>query len=312
MVISQKGKRPHLVTQSTRGKYSCDSDCPNWKSLSVCSHTVAVAHVNGQLQEFCDHYRRSKRLPNVSKLVLTGLPGGASNKGNCVTRKRKYQEITSRITLPASTTSLLVQNLPGPSFASSAASPQDVGASSTTILTTSMQAQSLPGTTPSPQASPPAFPWASSQLPLPPPNIQWNTNVGSVHLQSPVHMTDKAGQSGMHAADMLVASPQYWYSPSYPVTLEGYPQNAFHLCFRSGNISVCNGCRNKFNKQAKPPLDLCIRHQEWHSFMSPVLNQPDSRFGNAYYLANPACVLARHATFCPWNLLIAEEVRSRL
>ena len=69
MVISRKGKRLHLVTQSKRGKYSCDSDCCNWKSLGVCSHTVAVAHVNGQLQEFCDHYKHSKRLPNVSKLV---------------------------------------------------------------------------------------------------------------------------------------------------------------------------------------------------------------------------------------------------
>ena len=238
------------------------------------------------------------------------MPGGVGNKGNRVTRKRKCEEITSRVTLPASTTSPSVQNvpqIPGPSLiTSSGLSPQDAGASSTSIATTSSRA----GTTLSPQPSSPAFPWVYSQLPMSPPNMQWNTNVGSMHLESPVLMTDKAGgHSGMHRAGMLVASPQYWHLPSYPVTSGGHTHNAFHLRFHSGNISVCNGCRNKFNKQAKPPLDLCIRHQEWRSFMSPVLNQPDSRFGNVYYHANPACVLARHATFRPW---IADEVCSHL
>ena len=48
---------------------------------------------------------------------------------------------------------------------------------------------------------------------------------------------------------MSVASPQ-----SYEV---------YCLYFRTGNISICNGCRNKFDKSAKPPNDLCVQHEEW-------------------------------------------------
>ena len=51
MVLSRRGKRPHLVTCGKNGRYSCDSDCPNWKSLGICSHSVAVAQMNGTLQE---------------------------------------------------------------------------------------------------------------------------------------------------------------------------------------------------------------------------------------------------------------------
>ena len=74
--MSRLGKRPHLVTKGKTGIYSCDSDCPNWKSMSVCSHTVAVAHISGQMQEFCDQYRKQKRLPS------SFLPGEVGNKGN--------------------------------------------------------------------------------------------------------------------------------------------------------------------------------------------------------------------------------------
>ena len=49
MVVSRSGKRPHLVSCSKQGKYTCDNECPNWKSMSICSHSVAVAQVNGSL-----------------------------------------------------------------------------------------------------------------------------------------------------------------------------------------------------------------------------------------------------------------------
>ena len=51
MVASRSGKRPHLVTKTTNGKFSCDKECPNWTSIGVCSYCIAVAQVNGKLQE---------------------------------------------------------------------------------------------------------------------------------------------------------------------------------------------------------------------------------------------------------------------
>ena len=50
MVISRSGKRPHVVACMKQGKCMCDSDCANWKSLKICSHSVAVAHVNNSLE----------------------------------------------------------------------------------------------------------------------------------------------------------------------------------------------------------------------------------------------------------------------
>ena len=49
MVLSYSGKAPHMVTPKKGGGFSCDSSCPNWKALGVCSHSVAVAEINGQL-----------------------------------------------------------------------------------------------------------------------------------------------------------------------------------------------------------------------------------------------------------------------
>ena len=49
MVLSYSGKNPHLVTAAKGGAFNCDSHCPNWKSLGLCAHTVAVAEVNKKL-----------------------------------------------------------------------------------------------------------------------------------------------------------------------------------------------------------------------------------------------------------------------
>ena len=35
MVLSYSGKPPHMVTPKKNGDFSCDSSCPNWKSLSA-------------------------------------------------------------------------------------------------------------------------------------------------------------------------------------------------------------------------------------------------------------------------------------
>ena len=58
MVRSRSGKRPHLVKCGKGGRVSCDSDCPNWKSLGICSHCVVVAETNNCLPDFVDFYRK--------------------------------------------------------------------------------------------------------------------------------------------------------------------------------------------------------------------------------------------------------------
>ena len=113
MVRSCSGKRPHLVTSTKQGRYACDNDCLNWKAMKLCSHSVAVAELNGSLQEFCDLYRNMKHVPNMSHLYLTGLPSGIGKKGNQVNQKRKKEPEIERILLSISHTP---QNQAAPSL----------------------------------------------------------------------------------------------------------------------------------------------------------------------------------------------------
>ena len=51
MVLSYSGKPPHMVTPTKKGGFTCD--CPSWKSMSICSHTIAVAENLMNLYNFC-------------------------------------------------------------------------------------------------------------------------------------------------------------------------------------------------------------------------------------------------------------------
>ena len=52
MVLSYSGKILHMVSYNKTGNFTCDTNCPNRKGLEICLHSVAVAEVNSQLQEF--------------------------------------------------------------------------------------------------------------------------------------------------------------------------------------------------------------------------------------------------------------------
>ena len=76
MVKSFSNLRPHLVTAKKGGQFACDSDCPNWKSLGICSHSVVAAEDNGDLNSFVKWVKRAKKVPNATKLVVTKMPKG--------------------------------------------------------------------------------------------------------------------------------------------------------------------------------------------------------------------------------------------
>ena len=92
--------------------------------MNICSHSVAVAHANDSLREFCNLYRKTKHLPSITQLVLTGIPSGIGKKGNRVCRKRKREPERTRVPLTASSAAAVVstaisfESLPGPSCTS--------------------------------------------------------------------------------------------------------------------------------------------------------------------------------------------------
>ena len=100
MVLSYCGKVPHLVTPTKGGGFSCDGNCPNWKSLGFCSHSIAVAELNEKLDVFITYLRKKNKSPNVTTLITSQMPSGRGRKGNVAPRTRKaVQSPDSRLSM---------------------------------------------------------------------------------------------------------------------------------------------------------------------------------------------------------------------
>ena len=216
-VISTSGNRPHLVQAKKTGQYVCDKACGNWNSLSICSHTVAVSELNGELFKFVTWFVKAKKNPSVTKLVLTGMPEGRGRKGGKRPQpKKKALAVQTRTSIA------------------------ELSGVTVTDATSSRSSASR---------------GANLRMPSHPPPL--------------VHVTPR--------------------SPS-PIS------EPFVLCFVTGNISVCYGCRQKYQKPCQPPHDLCVRHKEWREFFAPGSATAQTRFGNVYYHCNTPCIQAR----CPF------------
>ena len=88
-VKSYSGRRPHLVVAKKGGAFTCNTDCPNWKGMGICSHSVAVAELSGQLPEFVAYYKRNKRIPSLTKMAVATMPKGRGRKGGEQPQKRR-------------------------------------------------------------------------------------------------------------------------------------------------------------------------------------------------------------------------------
>ena len=91
-----KGTTPSHINESRWIRLR--HNCPNWKSLGFCSHTVAVAEVNKKLNTFVAFLYKNKINPNVTNLVTCAMPRrgrGRGRKGGVALRSRKSHEAPS-------------------------------------------------------------------------------------------------------------------------------------------------------------------------------------------------------------------------
>ena len=128
-------------------------------------------------------------------------------------------------------------------------------------------------------------------------------------------------------ASCTLGQPSSWQPPPYysglppypygyfwnaaPVTYATTDANPFTLSFIKGNISVCNGCHNRYTKSKEPPNDLCIRHKEWREFTPEGAEAPKKKFANVYYHCDPSCVWMKCPHFEP-TLLDLSEIKEKL
>ena len=101
-VLSYSGSKPHLVVPKQSSIFACDSECPNWKGMRICAHSVAVAEMSKQLPEYIEKFKKSKITPNVSKFAQATMPKGRGRKGSVCPRKRKSSHaIQTRLENPS-------------------------------------------------------------------------------------------------------------------------------------------------------------------------------------------------------------------
>ena len=273
-VLSYSSSKPHLVVPRQGSIFACDSDCPNWKGLGICSHSVAVAEMCKKLPEYVDKFKKSKKAPNISKFVQATMPKGRGRKGSECPRKRKSSRaIQTRLENPSLVTS----------------TDQDVHP-------TEPEANNVPAS--------PHHVHSSTMLP-PFNNAQSPYNFSAMYPQPlysypqrPVWPSNSTNTS----AYFFPASAAFHHQECPPFTLWKI----------AGNITTCIGCRNKYIKGAAPPDDMCIRHKEWREYTPPGSQVPQSRFGNVYYHFNPNCIWIRCSWFDPFQLEIPLDLLPHL
>ena len=102
MVASSSSSVPHMVTSGKKSNFNfvCDKSCPRYAAYGFCSHTIAVAEVNGSLDKFIEQLKKGKHKANLSSLAYHGLPAGAGEKGGKPKPKRRRLSAKDKIDLP--------------------------------------------------------------------------------------------------------------------------------------------------------------------------------------------------------------------
>ena len=286
MVKSYSGSRPHLVIRKKNGQYACDNNCPNWRSMSICAHSVAAAEANSELYLFVKWFSTTKKLPNLTKLTTTEMPIGRGRKGTRAPPKKK-KRTESHCRIPFSTVAHLKRN--DLELDHNATTSHDSPSTSTT-RDTSSELFSIPARNrkESPQSLPLSIRSQKNKRTMDP----------LVTYASGSNVIMTGGQLNLHSPEVtyhdhtlpLAPPPLIHYSPESPNV------SPFTLVFITGNIRVCRGCRQHYPKPTYPPLDLCVRHKEWLEFTG-ASGDTQARYGNAYYHCNLHCIRAKWSNF---------------
>ena len=319
IVKSSSGPRPHVVTAKKNGKYSCDTECPNFKSLGICSHSVATAEDNGDLQDFVNSLSKSKRVPNITKLVTAKMPKGRGRKG-CAPPRKHRKKITVRSR--KSFADVLKEHVTNQSNEESVSSDtrSDDSHSGQESHTESQHHQSAFGGAIGISGDEESLDLYHSDIQLTSSSTvgagryHHDQHGGSVVLThtsqgTSTKLTVMGGkQESSHVSGLPQMPPPLVHCPN---ALIPPSSSSFELDFVAGNISICKRCRQKYTKPAIPPMDLCVRHKEWQQFIDSCGTQ-QNRFGNVYYHCHIPCIRSRCPEFEPSQLEVSCRIAMQL
>ena len=287
MVKSKSGSAPHLIKVSDC-QYQCDNQCPQFKSINICSHVVAAAERNGDLVSFVNWFctRHSHGAPNLMKMAVHGMPPGAGHKGGKASRKRaKQKQVPSdenRVPLNIASPSLNIAKVP----AELAKQPaqQNICTSSTD---TSFQQSSQPSPSTSATFQQPTHHQSadfSDSWQYPPVHCL-QQQLPSLY-QPPLYPTYQSHQNQPSNLNHLLPYPSIPSTSLYPSQYSQHNSECFKVYFKFGNISICNGCRNSFDRSD----EVVLQHAKYRYYTNPQTGLPASKYGNAYYHPRRNCI----------------------
>ena len=314
MVKSKSGSVPHMVSIDHMSlQYKCDDKCMQYKSTNICSHTVAAAEVNGDLAKFL-HFLRHKCAPNLMQLASHGMPAGAGRKGGKAAKKKapRKHATTEENRVPLTTHSPTLpcsssgggnnSQSPSSGYSPLALSPSDGPPVSYASYGPPVSSYGPPVSSYGPPASSYGPPLSYTS---------YGPYYGGYSSPGPSQPTYPSIPSYDYQSSSWAwpSSPPPWSLSS--ASLSNTPEN-FKVHFKTGNISICSGCRNAFTKQDT----IILQHMEFRQFTSPRSGLPSSKYGNAYYHAKKKCVALKwgqnYTISIPENLSLDSHQKANL
>lgn len=273
LVKSQSSTRPHFVQKTSKGVYKCDKECLMYKSTNgMCSHALLAASLSGDVDNFVNHYSKSKVPVNYANLAQHGLPVGGKKPSS--RRKSSSKKTTAAV--------------------------KDVVASADHLKRTKRTPVSTAATT-----------QANSIISTQPPSnpSQQMTSHSLTHSYDSTVFAPYASINTLSTGVNLSTAtppPLIHYSPGSSSV--GQP---FSVMFLNARISRCQGCRGQIMQGLPAPDDVVIQHKEHVLFQNPNSGnwQLSRDLRNTYY--HP-CISPKHPGFNNSELLISPEVRRML
>ena len=289
LVKSSSSPLPHLLTHQTKNQlYCCDSNCVMFKSFHLCSHVIAVAEINGELELFLHSLR--KQTPNLTTIATEGLPSGSGRKGGQDKRRKRVKEkVVSRSVRPC------------------LEHPHDLVNAPTCSSNTCYEADSQPTT----NGSHPSTSGMSVCL-------------GNSHGQVTASLTIASIINSLPSMPPAAIAPfantlppmQCASSPAigFPIsstssTATGNNTKPFVLKFLSEQIKVCQSCRNNY-EGTNDTLGLVVARAERRLIINQSTGQQFlGKESNSHYHARLSCLQNACLSFKSEDLVIAEDIK---
>lgn len=350
MVKSYSGKRPHFV-KITKCTFACDDQCLSYKSMKLCSHTIALAIKKNCVERLLKWYRTMKYQPNFTTLAEAGKPSTAGKKPSRKGVSKKGAEHIKKLVADAEESNLAWQPR-----GSHSGSQESYVSDDLHMLEDDF---SLTCNNPSPallQDSPysVSHPTTTTTLVMSPRDIHSINigNVGGIVSGPPPLIPAEFGQSVYQPSSnssFIISQPSLDSSLVIPQLSSNFvvPQpspnpnlvvpcaqtssvssrlqrpcvsSPFWLVFIFGNVSRCNGCKGRISrgedkKPLPPPDDIVFGHKEYIIYQnSKSGNFEQSREKrNVYYHPWRTCIAPHFCDFdATRHITVPESVSEKL